>query len=349
MSKKPDIKTSKGTQESLLISEIKDGVVVMHDGSLRAVVLASAINFDLMSQAEQNAAEYSFQGFLNSLHFPVQIYIRSQRIDLDSYLEKLIHLRQGMDNDLLGSLMEDYIDNIHGLVDQVNIMAKQFYVIVPFFPSVVTKAGFVSNLKTIFSPTAQITVTTTQFDQYKTELNQRVQLIAGGLNQIGVRSIPLNTQELVELYYNVYNPDTATNQKLIDAAELQTATVTGGPIPVVNPQASGQKAEVIKQAPEPVIPMVVPTPPAPVAPHTMVMPTPPPAPEPQLTPAPPPPAAPVAPPKLVNPQPQPATASHPIIAPTHPTPTVHVPTVPPTPITQTPATPPTQPPGETNV
>lgn len=228
MAKNNDLKTVKGTQESLVISEIKDGVVVMQDGSLRAVVLASAINFDLMSQAEQTAAEFAFQGFLNSLHFPIQIYIRSHRIDLDSYIDKMVKLRQEMGNDLLGLLMEDYIQNVQGLVADVNIMDKQFYVVVPHFPTVVGKAGFTTALKSILTPAAPVSVSSAEFDRYKTELSQRVQLVSGGLTQMGIRAVPLNTQELIELYYSAYNPETSANQKLIDAAELQSATVTAG-------------------------------------------------------------------------------------------------------------------------
>src|SRR5689334_18516951 len=108
--------STKSTQGSLLISEIKDGVVVLRDGSLRAVILTSAINFDLMSAQEQNSVEFSYQGFLNSLHFPVQFVVKSQKIDLDGYIEDLGKKRADQDNQLLGELMDDYIANIKGLI-----------------------------------------------------------------------------------------------------------------------------------------------------------------------------------------------------------------------------------------
>lgn len=218
----------KSTQNSLIISEIKDGIVVLKDGSLRSVVLASAINFDLMSTREQDSVEYAYQGFINSLHFPVQILIHSQRVDLDSYLEKLSALRAGQDNELLGLLMEDYIANIKLLIEEVNIMDKQFYVVVPYFPPVITKTGFFSTLAGTFKPTHVTTVSEQDFNNYKKELSQRVSLVASGLTQVGIRAIPLNTQELVDLFYSAYNPDVALNQKLIDPAQLQSATVTKG-------------------------------------------------------------------------------------------------------------------------
>lgn len=225
-------KQTKSTQESLLIAEIRDGIVVMRDGSIRAVVLGSAINFDLMSPQERDSVEYAYQSFLNSLHFPIQVLIKSQRIDLDGYIDKLGRLRQDQDNELLGLLMDDYIANIRGLVEEVNIMDKQFYVVIPYFPPAISKGKTSSNvfagIGAAFKTSGVTTVTEADFQLFKEELSQRVQLVTGGLNQIGVRSIPLNTQELIDLYYMSYNPDQAQNQKLIDAGQLQTAAVTQG-------------------------------------------------------------------------------------------------------------------------
>jgi hypothetical protein len=219
------------TQDSLLISEIRDGLVVMRDGSLRAVIMASAINFDLMSPSERDGVEYAYQSFLNSLHFPVQIMVKSQKIDLDAYIGKLQQLRQDQDNDLLALLMDDYIANIQALVEEVNIMDKQFYVIIPFFPAAMTSlrsGNIATNLMNINKKQVVTTLSETDFNAFKTELAQRVQLVCSGLSQMGVRNIPLNTQELIDLYYSSYNPDVAQNQRLVDAAELQTAAVTKG-------------------------------------------------------------------------------------------------------------------------
>lgn len=223
-------KTGKSTQNSLLISEIRDGVVILRDGSMRSVIMGSAINFDLMSAQEQNAVEFSFQGFLNSLHFPVQIVVASRRIDLDSYIEKLQAKRQEQPNELLAMLMDDYIANIRGLVEEVNIMDKKFYVVVPYNPPVAIKksTNIAGKMQAAFSPAPTVTVGETEFRQYKQELTQRVALVSSGLTQMGIRAIPLNTQELIDLYYGWYNPDVAANEKLIDASQLQTAAVTKG-------------------------------------------------------------------------------------------------------------------------
>ena len=229
-----DLKSSQG---SLLISEIKDGVVVMRDGSMRAVILSSAINFDLMSQQEQDGVEYSYQSFLNSLHFPVQIVIKSQKIDLDSYIEDLTKRQADMDNQLLAALMTDYISNIKGLIEEVNIMDKQFFVVVPHYPHVNPSGGnVVTGVMNTFKPSPVVNMSAADFESSKTELGQRVQLVSSGLSQMGLRAIPLNTQELIDLYYASYNPDVAANQKLIDASQFQTASVTRGN-PDVTPRA----------------------------------------------------------------------------------------------------------------
>src|SRR5690606_18211559 len=123
------------TQNSLLISEIREGMLVMNDGSFRAVVACKSINFDLMSEREREGVEYSYQNFLNSLYFPVQIFIRSQRVDIGPYIERLDKIRRSQDNMLLGVLMDDYIDFIAALAEETNIMDKQFYVVVPYFVS----------------------------------------------------------------------------------------------------------------------------------------------------------------------------------------------------------------------
>jgi type IV secretory pathway VirB4 component len=223
-------RTNKSTQSTLLINEIKDGIVVMRDGSLRGVILGSAINFDLMSTSEQESIEYAYQGFLNSLHFPIQIVIKSQKIDITSYLEKLDRLRNEQPNELLANLMDDYVANIRSLVEEVNIMDKQFYVVVPYFPPLIVqkKINLVEGLKSAFEPAPVINVTEEDFRKYKQELSQRMALAASGMSQMGIRAISLGTQELVDLYYAWYNPDVAANQKLIDTAQLGTPVVTKG-------------------------------------------------------------------------------------------------------------------------
>lgn len=223
------------TQNTLQIAEIRDGVVIMNDGSFRSVVMVKSINFDLMSPQEREAVEYSYQGFLNSLYFPIQIFIRSQRVDLTPYLERLDKIRSEHDNMLLALLMEDYINYMDGLADQTNIMDKRFYVVVPFFPIVdVQKAitqskNFFTGLAGLFNNKEQhVTINENELNAAKDELRNRVQAILGGLQQCGIQGLPLDTQELIELYYDTYNPDTATRQQLKNFNDLTAPVITKG-------------------------------------------------------------------------------------------------------------------------
>ncbi|MFO0862140.1 MAG: hypothetical protein U0516_00240 [Candidatus Saccharibacteria bacterium] len=218
------------TQAHLQFSEIKDGVVIMRDGSLRMVILCSPTNFDLKSPAEKDAVEFAFQGFLNGLHFPIQIVIQSRRIDLDGYLEKLEKIQSDQPNPLLSSLMEDYIYNIRGLLEEVNIMEKRFYVVVPYYVAGVSKENILTKLKGVFS-NEEATQTVGEYEKRKNELVQRTNQVAQGLAQVGVRSVILNTQEIIELFYNSYNIDESQNQSLADVSQINAPAVTrkGGP------------------------------------------------------------------------------------------------------------------------
>jgi hypothetical protein len=224
------------TQNSLQIAEVRDGIVIMNDGSFRSVVMVKSINFDLMSSQEQEAVEYSYQGFLNSLYFPIQIFERSQMIDLQPYIEKLDKIRTEHDNMLLALLMEDYVGYISALSQQTNIMDKKFYVVIPFFPVMdVTNAAvkqsknFVTGFTELFNKQEQhVTINESALENAKTELRNRVQSVLAGLNQSGIKGIPLDTQELIELYYDTYNPDTATRQQLKNFEEMSADVVTKG-------------------------------------------------------------------------------------------------------------------------
>lgn len=223
------------TQNSLQIAEVRDGIVIMNDGSFRSVVMVKSINFDLMSQQEQEAVEFSYQGFLNSLYFPIQIFLRSQKVDLRPYLEKLDKIRTEHDNMLLALLMEDYIGYMDALSQQTNIMDKRFYVVIPFFPVVDVQKGieqsknFLTGLSGILKPKEQhVTINEIDLENAKTELRNRVQAVLAGLQQCGIQGLPLDTQELIELYYDTYNPDTATRQQLKDFNNLTADVITKG-------------------------------------------------------------------------------------------------------------------------
>ncbi|MCA9325741.1 hypothetical protein KDA23_06830 [Candidatus Saccharibacteria bacterium] len=233
---KPPVKTNpNSTQNVLQIAEIRDGIVIMNDGSYRSVVMAKSINFDLMSPQEQEAVEFSYQAFLNSLYYPVQVFVRSQRVDLQPYVDKLDKIRTEHDNMLLALLMEDYITYIGQLSQQTNIMDKKFYIVVPFFPhtdiqkALTQSKNFFSGLGAIFSSKEQhVTINEADLEAAKTELRNRVQSLLSSLMQCGIQALPLDTEELIELYYDTYNPDTATRQQLKGFNGMTTDIVTKG-------------------------------------------------------------------------------------------------------------------------
>ncbi|MDP4038680.1 MAG: hypothetical protein Q8P54_01790 [bacterium] len=225
-------------QNHLLFSEIRDGIVIMRDGSLRMVILASALNFDLKSPQEQGAIEYSFQGFLNGLHFPFQIIVKSRKLDLTDYLDKLDRLQAEQDNQLLAGLMEDYIYNVRGLMEEVNIMDKEFYVVVPLYVQVLSKENIFSKLTKIFKPNQETVQTSAQFEEHKRDLVQRANSVAQGLAQVGLKVAVLKTQEVVELFYNSYNLSESVSQNLISTNDMTSAAVQrGGAQPVPANQA----------------------------------------------------------------------------------------------------------------
>lgn len=227
------------TQNHLQIAEIRDGIVIMNDGSFRSVVMVKSVNFDLMSPAEREGVEAGYQGFLNSLYFPVQIFIRSQKIDIRPYLEKLDKIRSEHDNMLLAMLMDDYLDFIDQLAAQTNIMDKHFYVVIPYFPlteksksaksgKIGTKGMFDGILGMFGSSKTHVVINEAKLEEAKTELRNRVQATLDGLQQCGVQGLPLDTQELIELYYDTYNPDTASHQPLGNFDDLTAPIVTKG-------------------------------------------------------------------------------------------------------------------------
>ncbi len=231
------------TQNTMQISEIRDGLMIMADGSYRAAVFAKSVNFDLMSPAEREAVEAGYQGFLNSLYFPVQIYVHSQKIDMRPYLERLSGLKESQDNMLLSMLMEDYIYFIEDLVSRSNIMDKSFYVIVPYDPPLNVnrvKQGGKKFFGGVFGSSNQtVTINSDDLDKAKDELGNRVQATMNGLTQMSVQSVPLDTQELIELFYDAYNPDTATRQSLAPIKDLEVPLVTKGQGEAKQPNLDG--------------------------------------------------------------------------------------------------------------
>lgn len=209
------------TQRYLDIKEIRDDVVVMKDGTLRAVLLVSSINFDLKSEDEQIAIIQSYTQFLNALDFPLQIVIQSRKFDIDEYLERLKKIEKEQTNDLLRLQTAEYRQYISELVELADLMSKRFYVVVPYSQQEKKRRNVITKIRDLFSPTGIMHLKQEQFQSFKSELFKRVDFVIEGLGSVGgLKTVVLDTQGLIELYYTTYNPQTSGQQPLAQLKEL---------------------------------------------------------------------------------------------------------------------------------
>ncbi|MBP9760952.1 MAG: hypothetical protein KBD15_01790 [Candidatus Magasanikbacteria bacterium] len=209
------------TQANLPIAEIRDSTVIMKDGTLRSVLLTSSINFSLKSEDEQNALISSYVGFLNSIDFPLQILVQSRKLQIQPYIDTLIRLEREQKNELLRIQIADYRSFVGELVDIGQIMTKKFYVVVPYDPLSNRKKSFWSRIKEVVKPVAAIRIKDARFLDRKRELDLRVRNVVGGLESMGLQVARLDTQSLIELYYNSYNPETSFVEELAPLSDLQ--------------------------------------------------------------------------------------------------------------------------------
>ncbi|MBN2884684.1 hypothetical protein JXE04_02040 [Patescibacteria group bacterium] len=217
-------KVNVSTQQYLDIAEIKDDVVIMKDGTLRAVLLASSINFALKSEDEQNAVINSYVMFLNNLSFTLEIVIQSRELDIDSYITYLQEKEKQQINKLLKIQTAEYMEYIKELTSLGKIMNKRFFVVVPYDPMTDKHKGFFSLLGEALKPATSIKLKDKSFKRYKEMLDRRLDSVVGGMESMGVSVARLDTQSLIELYYKTYNPETSKNQNLVDLEKLRIDT-----------------------------------------------------------------------------------------------------------------------------
>lgn len=202
-------KTSAASQDFVAIKDIRDGVVVLKSGQLCSILLASSVNFALKSTDEQQAILQQFQSFINTLDFSLQIYVQSRRLNIEPYLALLATREAAQDNDLMRIQLREYIEFIRTFTAEVDVMSKNFFVVVPYSPAPINLQKGITSLfgskeGRSASPIDQ------QFEEHRIQLEQRVALVVEGLSGAGVRSITLKTDDLVELFYHIYNPSDPT-------------------------------------------------------------------------------------------------------------------------------------------
>lgn len=211
------------TQLHLNIAEIKDDTIILKNGGVRVVLQTNSINFNLKSEDEQNAIIFAYQNFLNSIDFPIQIVIHSRKLDIDKYIENTKELGEKNENILMKKQTLEYCEYIKKLVEYADIMEKKFYVIVPHDP-------YRSQSKNMFSEFMQsisasdsvdsIKRRHKEFDELKKILSQRVNTVKSGLEACNLNVEQLTTSQIIEMFYQTYNPETSRNEKIEDLTKV---------------------------------------------------------------------------------------------------------------------------------
>ena len=199
---------AKATQEFVPIKEVRDGVIVLKDGELRAIVLANSINLSLKSDDEQKATIFQFQNFLNTLDFPIQISIQSRKLDIRPYLLLLEERMKVQSEPLLKLQTKEYIEFIKNFTESVSIMTKSFFVVIPYSQTAIlqSNSGIFKKLFGGRSKEEARVAKQEDFEEKRSQLEERVGVIEQGLSHCGIKSVQLGTEEVVEVFYKVFNP-----------------------------------------------------------------------------------------------------------------------------------------------
>jgi hypothetical protein len=213
--------SSSATQSFVPIEEVRDGIALLKDGSMRGILLASSLNFSLKSDDERSAILLQFQDFLNSLDFSIEIVVQSRRLDIRPYIALLEEQEKKQMNSLLKIQTREYIEFIRNFTDQTNIMTKTFFVVVPYTPAILsggTSAGITNALGLGKKPVAGAPAASdASFDEARSQLEERLGIVEQGLVRTGVRVARLGTEEVIELFYKAFNP--GETEKPVKAAQ----------------------------------------------------------------------------------------------------------------------------------
>lgn len=217
----PDIKAAESAQKFIEIKEVRNGTLILKGGGLRKILMVTGTNFEMKSEEEQTIILNTFQAFLNSLSFNLQIFIHSRKLNIDAYLESLNERLGTETNELLKNQITEYREFIRSFVEQNTIMTKSYFVAVPF-DSVQLPGGVEGGAGKIFGLFKKKTVGEGEgksaaeqtLEEKFQQLDQRVSQVTAELNQIGLRAVPLNDEEIIELFYNLYNPESVEKASL---------------------------------------------------------------------------------------------------------------------------------------
>lgn len=208
---------AQSTQTHLRIGEIRDNVLVLKNGGLRAILKTTSINFNLKSEAEQNSIIQAYQNFLNSLEFPIQIVVRSKKLDIDDYINSVRTIGDNQANKLLQEQTYEYADYIQKLVEFADIMAKEFYVVIPHDPLRTKGVSRIQNFLQHLKPkdtVGDIKKRHQEFEELNKILSQRVNVVESGLEACGLQVKQATTSEIISLFYQSFNPISSRTSKI---------------------------------------------------------------------------------------------------------------------------------------
>jgi type IV secretory pathway VirB4 component len=199
-------------QQFVPVKEVRDGIAVLKDGTLCTIVLVSSINLSLKSYDEQRATLMQFQSFLNTLDFPIQIVIQSRRYDVRPYILTLENRLKEQTEPLLQVQTREYIEFIRTFTDQVNVMRKNFFVVIPYTPPVLSQQKGLGKMLSFLNKKSPTVDTISDFEEERTQIEQRMSVVEQGLSRLGLRLAQLGTQEVIELMYKTFNPGESTTE-----------------------------------------------------------------------------------------------------------------------------------------
>ena len=181
------------TQSFVPISEVRNGILILSDGSMRAILSSTSLNLSLKSEDEQMGIITGFQTFLNSLDFNIQIFLQSKKLDIRNYITLLKERQKVVEEDLLKIQIKEYIEFIQKFTEEQNIMTKSFYIVVPYeIPSLSSSNKRMDEI---------------EFIKNENQLLQRVSIVSSGLSSLGLKIELLKTEEIVDLFYKLFNPN----------------------------------------------------------------------------------------------------------------------------------------------
>jgi type IV secretory pathway VirB4 component len=215
--------SAKATQKFVPVQEIRDGTIILKDGSLRSIIMASSVNFALKSEDERTAILLQFQDFLNSLDFSVQIVIQSRRLDIRPYISLLEEQKRVQTSNLMKLQVEEYIEFIQNFTDHSNIMTKHFYVVIPYNPAILQTKNATGIGSLLGKKDKSLDAQKETFEEHRTQLEQRVSIVEQGLIRSGIRVARLETAEVIELFYKTLNP--GEENKPIEIVSQQNQSV----------------------------------------------------------------------------------------------------------------------------